>query len=178
MKLHVDQRFARVTVARFAEVYHSEAFNNAVAPVTGMRSRRLVEERVDEQGVRHRRVRMQPDTKLPAAIQTLADSIVASAGAREGITYDEVSTYDPATHTVTFRVDSKANDRVKMAGTIRFVRDVDAEGEGVRRIIDADIEVKAPLGLGGMIERFIESETVKGYAKIAAFLQTWLDEHP
>lgn len=174
MKMHVDQRFARVTVERFAEVYHSEAFNNAVAPVSGMRSRRLVEERVDDKGVRHRRVRMVPDTKLPAAIQKVADSLAASVGAAEGITYDEVSTYDPATHTVTFKVESKAGDRVKMAGTIRFVPD----GDGVRRIIDADIDVKAPLGIGGMIERFIETETVKGYAKIAAFLQKWLDEHP
>lgn len=169
MKLHVDQHFKGVTVERFAEIYHSEAFNNAVASVSGLRSRRLVEERVDDQGIKHRRVRMEPDTKLPAVIQKVADSI-----ARGTISYDEVSTYDPATHTVQYRVDSKANDRVKVWGTIRFI----ADGDGVRRVIDGDIEVKAPLGVGGVIERFIESETVKGYAKIHAFLQRWIDEHP
>ena len=168
MKMHVDQRFSRVTLERFAAVYHSEEFNNAVAPHTGMRSRKLVEETVGADGRRERRVRMEPDTKLPIAIQKVADSMTKGS-----ITYDEVSTYDPATHTVSFRVDSKANDRLRMAGTIRFI----ADGDGVRRVIDADIEVKAPL-LGGMIERFIEAETVKGYAKIATFFQKWLDDHP
>ena len=168
MKLHVDQRFARVTVERFASVYHSEEFNNAVAPITGMRTRRLVEEKLLEDGRRERRVRMEPDTKLPAAIQKLADSI-----GKGGISYDEVSIYDPTAHTVAFRIDSKANERVRMAGTIRFI----ADGDGVRRVIDADIEVRAPL-LGGVIERFIEAETVKGYEKIAQFFQIWLDEHP
>lgn len=169
MKMHVDQHFKGVTVERFAEIYHSEAFNNAVAPVTGMRTRRLVEERVDEKGIRHRRVRMEPDTKLPAMIQKLADSI-----ARSGITYDEVSAYDATQQLVHYRVDSKANDRVKAEGTIRFI----AEGDGVRRVIDGVIEVKAPLGVGGVIERFIEAETVKGYNRIHAFLQKWIDEHP
>jgi hypothetical protein len=169
VRLHVDQHFKGVTVERFAEIYHSEAFNNAVAPVTGMRTRALVEERIDERGVRHRRVRMEPDTKLPAMIQKVADSI-----ARGGITYDEVSTYDATQHLVHYRVDSKANDRVKVEGTIRFI----ADGDGVRRVIDGVIEVKAPLGVGGVIERFIEAETVKGYDRIHALLQRWIDEHP
>jgi hypothetical protein len=167
VKLHVDQRFARVTVERFAAAYHSEEFNNAVASVAGLRSRRLLYERTRDDGVRERRVRLEPDTKLPAAIRKLVDSI-----GKGGITYDEVSTYDASTHEVRFHIDSKANDRVRVVGTIRFLGDAD----GVRRIIDADIEVKAPW-VGGVIERFIESETVKGYAKIAAFLQRWLDDH-
>lgn len=169
MRLHVDQHFKGVTVERFAEIYHSEAFNNAVAPVTGMRTRQLVEQRVDDKGVLHRRVRMEPDTKLPAMIQKVADSI-----ARSGITYDEVSEYDATQQLIRYRVDSKANDRVKVEGTIRFI----ADGDGVRRVIDGVIEVKAPLGVGGVIERFIETETVKGYDKIHAFLQKWIDDHP
>ncbi len=168
MKLHVDQHFARVTLERFVEVYHSEEFNNAVAPITGMRTRRLVAETTSAEGRRERRVHMEPDTKLPAAIEKLVGSI-----SKGGVSYDEVSSYDPATNTVTFHVDSPANERVRLAGTIRFISD----GDGVRRVIDANIEVKVPL-LGGVIERFIERETVKGYAKIALFLQRFIDEHP
>ena len=168
MKLRVDHRFARVTLERFVAVYFSEQFNSAVAPITGMKTRRLVEEKLHDDGRRDRRVRMEPDTKLPSAMQKLADSI-----GKGGISYDEVSSYQPANHTVSFRIDSQANERVRMAGTICFISD----GDGVRRKIEADIEVKAPL-IGGVIERFIEAETVKGYAKIAVFLQQWLDEHP
>lgn len=170
MKLSIDQRFARVTVERFAEVYLSEAFNEEVAPLSGLKSRRLVEEKFFDDGRRKRRVRMEPALSLPGPIQKIVDGIAGSSGA--SISYDEVSTYDPARHEIQFRIDSKANDRVRFEGTIRLV----AEGDGVRRVIDGVIEVKAPLGLGSMIERFIESETQKGYVKIAAFLQRWLDE--
>ena len=58
--------------------------------------------------------------------------------------------------------------------TIRFV----AEDTGVRRLIDSAIEVKAPFGVGTVIERFIEVEVGKGYAKIQPFLQSYLDRHP
>jgi hypothetical protein len=172
VRLFIDQRFARVTVERFAEIYLSEAFNEAVAPVSGLKSRRLVEEKRAPDGSRERRVRMQPAVTLPGPIQKLADGIAGRSGA--GITYDEVSTFDPEKNEVRFRIDSRANDRVRFEGTIRFV----ADGDGVRRTIDGIIEVKAPLGLGGLIERFIEAETKKGYEKIALFLQRWVDEHP
>lgn len=165
MRLIVDQRFARVTLERFIAVYFSEDFNNAVASVSGLRSRRLVEEKVGDGGSRQRRVRMQPDIKLPAALARLAPV--------EQIAYDEVSTYDPQSQTVTYRIDSAANDRVKVEGTIRFLSD----GDGVRRTIDGVIEVRAPMMLGPVVEKFIEAETQKGYVKIAAFLQRWLDEH-
>lgn len=164
MRLVVDQRFARVTLARFVACYLSEEFNEAVARVSGLKSRRLVDEKVGSDGRRDRRVRMQPDVKLPAAIERLAPI--------DKITYDEVSSYDPATHSMRYQIDSAANDRVKVAGMIRFIED----GDGVRRTIDGVIEVNAPLGLGGVIERFIEAETQKGYAKIGAFLQQFLDE--
>lgn len=175
MKLFIDQRFARVTVERFAEIYLSEEFNLAVAPVSGLRSRRLVEEKVLADGRRERRVRMEPAVSLPSPVQKLVDTLARGEGVEGGpvIRYDEVSVWDPVRSEVRFRIDSKANDRVSFEGTIRFI----ADGDGVRRVIDGVVEVKAPLGLGGLIERFIEAETQKGYQKIAAFLQRWIDEH-
>jgi hypothetical protein len=164
MKLAIDQRFARVTLERFIDVYFSEDFNNAVAAVSGLKSRRLVDETIAADGSRERRVRMEPAVPLPKPIEKLIGD--------ERISYDEVSSYDAARKECRFRIDSKANERVRFEGTIRFI----ADGDGVRRVIDGVIEVRAPLGLGGMIERFIESETQKGYAKIAAFLQRYLDE--
>ena len=100
---------------------------------------------------------------LPGPIQKLVGN--------EPITYDEVSHFDATKKTVTYRIDSKANDRIKVSGSISFV----AEGSGVRRKIDGVIEVKV-FGVGGVIEKFVEGETQKGYAKIAVFLQSVLDE--
>ena len=165
MKFTINHLFQNVTIERFIETYFSEAFTHSVAKFTGLKTRTLVEEKVHPDGSRDRRVRMHPDVKLPAPIRKFATE--------DQIHYDEVSHYDAAKREVTFRIDSKANDRVKVAGTIRFV----PEGSGVRRIIEQTLEVKAPLGLGGIIERFIEGEVEKGYGKIAPFLQTWLDEH-
>ena len=163
MKLHIDQSFSAVTLERFVEVYFSEDFNNAVAPVSGLRSRQLVEEKIDTDGVRHRRVRMRPKVTLPGALKKFVSE--------EQIHYDEVSTYDPIRHEVRFHIDSAGKDRVSVGGTIRFI----ATGEGVRRIIDYDIDVKAPFGVGLIVEKFIEAEVQKGYGRLATFLQDYLD---
>lgn len=165
--IHIDHRFTGCTLEHFIAVYFSEDFNNAVAPISGLKSRHLVEERIDADGTRHRRVRMQPNVTLPAPIRKYASE--------EQIHYDEVAIYDPVAREVRYHIDSKANDRVDIRGVIRFVSD----GENaVRRIIDSSVHIKAPFGVGTLIERFIESEVKKGYDKLKPFLQRYLDEHP
>ena len=58
MKLFVNTVFKNVTLERFLEVYFSEDFNNRVAAVSGLKSRRLVEEKRHDDGSRDRRVRI------------------------------------------------------------------------------------------------------------------------
>ncbi len=159
----VDTLFHNVTIDRFIEVYFSEDFNNRVAAVAGLKSRALVEETIHADGSRDRRVRLHPNVTLPTIIRKLASE--------EQIHYDEVSHYDVMRKEVSYRIDSKANDRVKVAGVIRF----QPVGTGVRRLIDGSVEIKAPFGAGTLIEKFIEGETQKGYAKIGVFLQRYLD---
>lgn len=165
MRFVVDHVFHGTDVDRFAEVYFSEEFNEAVAPITGMKERRLVEERRDPDGKLHRRVRLAPDVSLPGPLQKLVG--------KEAITYDEVAVYDPAAREARYRIEHKAGDRLEVKGVVRFLP---VEG-GVRRVIEGDVDVRV-FGVGGLVERFIESEVKKGYEKIAAFLQRWLDEHP
>ncbi|MDP2340243.1 MAG: DUF2505 family protein [Deltaproteobacteria bacterium] len=164
MKMIVDTLFQNVTLDRFIEVYFSEDFNNRVAAVAGLKSRDLVEETIHADGSRDRRVRLHPNVTLPTIIKKWASE--------DQIHYDEVAHYDAIKKEATYRIDSKANDRVKVGGVIRFT----AAGAGVRRLIDGVIEIKAPFGVGTIIEKFIEGETQKGYAKIATFLQGYLDE--
>ena len=165
MKLLVDTLFKNVTIERFIEVYFSEDFNNRVAAVSGLKSRDLVDETIHPDGSRDRRVRLRPNITLPMIIRKWATE--------DQIQYDEVAHFDAKKLEATYQIDSKANDRVKVGGVIRFL----ATGSGVRRLIDGVIEIKAPFGVGGVIEKFIEGETQKGYAKIATFLQGYLDEH-
>ena len=166
MQFHVDHRFERVTLERFIAVYFSEDFNNLVAPVSGLKSRSLVAQSIADDGGRERRVRMHPGVTLPGPIKRYVTE--------DQIHYDEVATYDPTRHEVRYRIDSKANDRVDISGTIRFV----ADGDGVRRLIDSTIKINAPFGVGTLVEKFIEGEVKKGYEKIKPFLQRYLDEHP
>jgi hypothetical protein len=165
MKLAVDHAFTNVTVERFLDVYFSEDFNNRVAAVSGLKSRTLVDEQVHADGARDRRVRMHPAVTVPSTLQKFVTA--------DQIHYDEVSHYDPARREIAYRIDSKANDRVTVAGVIRVV----PNGTGVRRIIEGHIEVKAPFGVGAVVEKFIEAEVQKGYAKIQPFLQRYLDDH-
>lgn len=164
MKLHVDQRFARVTLERFVATYFSEEFNNAVAAVSGLASRKLVEEREEPDGVRVRRVRMTPSARIPPPIDRLVG--------RGAVSWDEVQRFDPVAQVIRFHVESPAGERARMAGTIRFSTD----GDGVRRVIDAELTIAAPLGLGALVERFVMGETDRGYRRMGEFLQRWLDE--
>src|ERR1043165_5493421 len=118
MKFTIDTKFLGVTVDRFIEIYFSEAFNNAVAPITGMKVRKLVEETVKDDGSRERRVRMEPNVNLPGPIQKVADSL---AGGKASITYDEVTSYDGTTKVARYYIDSKIRERAKVEGTIRFI---------------------------------------------------------
>ncbi len=165
MKLHVDHAFDNVTVARFLDVYFSEDFNNRVATISGLKTRVLVDEKIHADGSRDRRVRMHPAVTVPSSLQKFVTA--------DQIHYDEVSHFDAAKNEITYRIDSKANDRVAVGGTIRVV----PHGAGVRRIIDGHVDVKVPFGVGVVVEKFIEAEVQKGYEKIRPFLQRYLDEH-
>jgi Protein of unknown function (DUF2505) len=162
MKLHVDHRFVDVTLFRFEHVYFSENFNNAAAKHSGLKSRKLVEQTIAADGKRTRRVRLQPDVSIPTALSKWVKS--------EDIAYDEVSTFDPRLHEVRYHIDSKMSDRVKMSGVIQFV----ADGTGVRRTVDGDIDVNAPFGVGLVVEKFIEAEVRKAYEKLRPFVVEFL----
>jgi hypothetical protein len=165
VRFHIDHAFTNVTAERFLEVYFSEDFNNRVAPVSGLKTRTLVEETVHAGGARDRRVRMHPDVDVPAALRRFVRA--------EQIHYDEVSHFDPANNEIRYRIDSRANDRVTVSGVIRVV----PEASGVRRLIDTEVAINAPFGVGAVVERFVEAEVTKGYAKLQPFLQQYLDDH-
>ena len=134
-----------------------------IAACTERFERRLVEENTLADGRVQRRVRMVPNVQLPAALKKLI-------GDHE-ISYDEVSTFDPAKNEVEYFIDSKAKERVAVQGTIRFL----ASAGGVRRVIDGEVKAKV-FGLGSVIEKLVESEVTKSYENIARIMQRYLDE--
>lgn len=163
MKFRIDQPFTGVPLDRFVEIYFSEAFNEAVAPVSGMKERRLVHEERRADGTLFRRVRLVPAVPIPKVLE----SVIAG----RQVAYDEVCIYDPRAHEARYHIEHKAGDRLRVQGIIRF-----QEREGaVHRVVDGEVEVRI-FGLGTVVERFVESEVRKGYDKIAAFLQRYIDD--
>jgi hypothetical protein len=160
----VEHRFKGVSVDRFAEVYFSRDYNDAVAPLAHLERRELVSERTREDGHIERRVRMVPSVNLPWAVKQLL------RGAP--VEYFEVSTYDPEHRVARYRVESGAGDLIKVWGTIHFLPD----GEGCKRRIEGDVEVGIP-GLGRVIEKLIADELNKRYDRIQAFTQRYLEEN-
>lgn len=165
MKFRIEHRFTGVDVDRFVEIYFSEAFNDAVAPISGMKERRLVAQTTDDQGLVHRRVRLAPAVPIPAPLERVV--------AGRAITYDEVSVYDPRTKSARYSIDHKAGDRLRAEGVITFLAD---GPDAARRVIDGEIDVRI-FGVGALVERFIETEVKKGYDAIGRFLQGWIDSH-
>lgn len=162
VEIRVDQLFTGTDLARFVEIYFSEPFNEAVAAHIGLRERTLVESQRLPDGQLRRRVRMVPPVRLPPLL-------VGRLG-RGGLFYDEVSVYDPARAVLRYRVESALQERVAVKGVISFV----PHPEGVRRIIEGQVRVSLP-GLSGRVERLVEREVNRGYERIAAFLQAWID---
>ncbi len=165
MRFVVDHLFKNITLDRFVEVYYSENFNNAIAHEIGLKQRSLVDMKTLADGKIERRVRIVPEVPIPVAIRAIMP--------QQEIRYDEVSVYNPQTYSATYTIDSAVNERVKVTGLVTFR----AETNGVRRRIETEIDVRV-FGLGGAIEKLVETETGKSYAKIATFMQRYLDQLP
>jgi hypothetical protein len=165
MKWRVDHTFTGVTLADYEEVYFSAAFNDACVDAIGLASRIITVDRVQDNGDRQRRTKLTPRVALPASI--------AKFIRLDQLHYDEVADFTAADHTLRFRIDSAANERVVISGTIRFIA---VTNTSVRRLLEGIIEVNAPFGVGAMVETFIEAEVQKSYQKLSDFCQLYLDK--
>ncbi len=160
----VDEVFKHVTMERFVRTYFSEAFNDAAAPVMGIKSRDLVSD-VDDGGVRLRTVRMRPAVTLPGPLRAF--------GSDDQVRYDEVSRYDTGAHKIDFFIATTVCRQLRYGGTIAF-REV---GDGVRLHIDAVLQVDAPI-VGPLVEAMIKGGVRDGYVKLGTFMQRYLDRAP
>ncbi len=159
----VESTFQNVSVEEFVDVYFSEAVNTAAAKCLGLKEGSLVEKVEHGNGTVSRRVKMSPSLDLPKPIQKVL------AGAP--IEYFEVSIYDPKTQKIEYKMESGAGDVVKVHGTISFIK----KGTGVVRRIEGIVDVRI-FGVGGLIERYIDKEIAKSYAKVAEVMQAAIDE--
>ena len=116
-----------------------------------------------ETGVK-RRVRMAFAADAPAAIRKLVGDSFASV---------EDGSFDPKTSTFTYRVTPSAMaDKLSIGGDMR----AEARPDGtMERVVVVDIHAKI-LGIGKMVEGFIDKQIRDSHAKVRKFTDQWIAE--
>lgn len=130
----------------------------------GFTTYRLVEDRTDPDGTRHRRLECAPKVELPAAARKIFG---------DSIGYTEIGRYDPKTRHYHVQVQPNvAGDKVKTSTEVWAEALDDKRCE---RIVTVDSSVKV-FGLGTLIEGIVEQQTRDMYAKAAEFTNRWIQE--
>lgn len=131
----------------------------------GFTSYRVLEDRTDPDGTRHRRVESTPKVELPAPARKLFG---------DNLSYTEVGRFDPSTkHYFVDALPPKvAGDKVKTTSEI-WAEPV--SDKRIERIVTVDCSVKV-FGLGTLLEGIIEQQTRDNYAKAAEYTNRWIRE--
>ncbi len=149
--------------AFWGRMFFDPAYNQSLyTEGLGFESLEILEDAVTPDGSRRRRMRVRPRLDMPAAVKKLVG---------EKVTYVEEGTFDAAAGTFRSRiVPSSLADRIRIETVMRL----EPRGAGAcERIAEAEVEVRV-LGLGGLVEKFIEKSLRDNYAKGAAFSNRWL----
>jgi hypothetical protein len=148
-----------------AKVFFDLEFNRTLfLDFLGFTTYRVLEDRIEPNGERHRRVESVPKVELPAAMRKIFGGSVG---------YEEIGHYDPVARKYRVQVVPKvAGDKIKTSSEIGFEP---LEGKRCDRVVSIDNTVKV-FGLGTLIEGFIEQQTRDLYARAADFTNRWIRE--
>lgn len=124
----------------------------------------VLEDRTDDEGKIHRRVRCAPPTDAPRAVKkVLGDSL----------SYVEEGVFDPSTKKYRFKiVPSKMADKFRSEGEF-WVESLD--DDRCERICSMSVDVKI-FGVGGVIESFMEKQTKDSYEQAAIHTRRYLSD--
>jgi hypothetical protein len=162
MRFSLEHRFdAPVDVVERAA--NDDAYQATLTDLPNLGERRVTELTQHPDGSIHRVARYKLGSQLPAPV-------VAVLG--QTATWDEIADFDPATHTWTFRIAPHIlAGRIACHGSYVFVPETD--GNGTRRTVEVDLEVRVPL-FGGRAEREIRKGLVETMDAEARLLSDFL----
>jgi Protein of unknown function (DUF2505) len=149
----------------WGKLFFDVEYNRALfSDFLGFTTYRVLEDRTEPNGERHRQVECVPKIELPAAMRKIFGNSVG---------YVEMGRFDPATRKYFVNgVPKVAADKVKTSSEIWAEPLGDKRCE---RIVTIDNTVKV-FGLGTLIEGFIEQQTRDLYARAADFTNRWIRE--
>lgn len=163
MKFEISHTFRNIDADRYVKLFFDDAFNEAMKPVAGLKSREVLEMK-DEGGVMRRKVRVVPIREFPGPLKALLKG--------GELSYVEDTAMSWAKKVQTFSSSLNFTDKIKISGEIHFT---DAPSGGAKRTLHIDVTASI-FGLGGMIEKATKDNLIETYDKIAAFTQKWIDD--
>ncbi|MCC6806360.1 MAG: DUF2505 family protein [Deltaproteobacteria bacterium] len=163
MKFEISHTFKNISVDRYTKLFFDDAFNDAIKPIAGLKSREVLEKR-DEGPLMHRRTRVIPDRDFPGPMKALLKG--------GELSYEETTTMDWNRRIQTFSSKLNFTDKIKIGGEIHFT---EAPNGGTKRTLYLDVTANI-FGLGGMIETKTKENLIETYNKIARFTQQWIDD--
>lgn len=164
MKIALSHLFP-CTPLEFFDLLDDPAFEALQSRESDMQ-RDIIEQRVDPDGTRHKKVRCRPNRSVPGFIKPLLGP--------EGIVYFQVNEAKPAQGLLRWSVEVPAfGERMQVKGTTRIL----PEGSGCRRIIDGEVTVSVRF-IGGQIEKFVAEDVQKSYEKTARAIASFIASRP
>jgi hypothetical protein len=165
MKKRIDHR-VEISADNFYEtIYFNEDFNAKLYAALRFRERRILKQE-DRGDTVYREVLQVPERDLPGPIK--------KALGAEQLAYTEKSLYDRKTGKVDIDIVSSVKpDKVKVQGVFW----VEPAGpDHCQRLFELEVKVDI-FAIGGMIEKLIMEDVVRGYDQSADFTNRWLAEH-
>jgi hypothetical protein len=163
VKFEISHTFRKIDVDRYLKLFFDDAFNEAMKPIAGLKSREVLEKK-EEGGLLHRKVRVVPIREFPGPLKALLKG--------GELSYLENTTMDWAKKVQKFSSELNFTDKIKISGEIHFT--ATANGDTKRTLF---LDVTASIfGLGGMIEKVTRDNLQETYDKIAQFTQKWIDD--
>lgn len=167
MQFTVRERYA-CGVARFWDtVFFAPEFNEPLyREALGFDRYEVVQLDRDAAGGVSRRIRVMPRLDAPAAIKKLVG---------DALVYEEHGRFDPLTrHFKSRLVPSRLADQIRIEADLWLEP---LSPSTCERLVRFEVEARL-LGLGRVVEKFVERTLRENYAKSAAFTNRWLETHP
>ena len=148
---------------RFWELFFDLDFNERLFKALQFPQWKLIETRETDSSI-IRNVKATPKMDVPAAVAKLLGS---SFG------YDEVSTFDKASKTLTFVIKTNIlTEKLRNDGTVT----IEPRGEGkCLRVVEITAEAKV-FGVGKLMESAFEKSFRSGWQKSADLINAWVGE--
>jgi len=166
MKKRIDHRVDIAADKFYDTIYFNEGFNAKLYAALKFRERRILQQE-DRGDTIYREVLQVPERDLPGPIK--------KALGTEQLSYTEKSLYHKKTGKVDVDIVSSVKpDKVKVQGTFW----VEPDGPShCHRLFELEVKVDI-FAIGGMIEKMVMEDVVRGYDQSAEFTNRWLAEHP